>query len=383
MKIQCLFDECKRLNLEFESLGFQSHLRKHNISRKEYAIKFNTNDMTKCPICEKIFYCKKSPKYNEKGVRINCCSKKCRAIYFDMKRRKDGYYESESYKRSIKNFEKGRCLPTKQRSAISKEGAEKRRARGDFENHEKLSKAAQQSAKTKKITGVDKIAGRKAADTRKRNGTDKIQIEKAKKWRKEHPDKVKETANKIAEKKRERGTDISGAIKGAETKERLSNENPNYKKNISKKALETTFKRFGKYTFQFPRFSLESQELFIEIEARLPKDMKCFYATNGLESQNEYQILCNDSKVRFLDFFISDLNKCIEFDERHHENIKVKALDKEREMKIAEVMPKIEIFRVKIKEYINDKEGILTKCLNFIFNDFQKTIECVEKVACL
>lgn len=115
------------------------------------------------------------------------------------------------------------------------------------------------------------------------------------------------------------------------------------------------------------KFSLESQELFIEIEERLSKDIKCFYATNGSENQtNEYQVSC-DNHVRYLDFYIPLLKKWIEFDEEHHLNEENQKEDLQRENDIRKKIEGINLLRIPITDFVKDKNEVLKRCLNFIF----------------
>jgi hypothetical protein len=116
-------------------------------------------------------------------------------------------------------------------------------------------------------------------------------------------------------------------------------------------------------------FSEISQEFFDIIRMSLPGNLitseDIFYARNN----GEYLVSVNDGKnVRFLDFYIPKLNKCIEFDGEywHSENLR----DVIREDEIRKVIPGIEIMRVKEKEYKLDKSRWVGEALKFLLTDY-------------
>jgi len=71
--------------------------------------------------------------------------------------------------------------------------------------------------------------------------------------------------------------------------------------------------------------------------------------------------------ARFLDFYIPELETCIEFDEKHHDKEEAKKKDIERENDIKRAIPEIRILRVKKEDYLKDKNKVLNECLQFIY----------------
>lgn len=147
-----------------------------------------------------------------------------------------------------------------------------------------------------------------------------------------------------------------------------------YYKMIWNKTLKTRKEKYGKYAYFCPCFSIESQELFIEIEKRLPKNLTIFYATNGvgekISQTNEYQVRVNNPNVplRYLDFYIKEYNICIEFDENYHKyHIDD---DAERENEIKESVKNLIIYRIKKEDFLLNKEKTVQDFLNFV----QRTI---------
>lgn len=143
----------------------------------------------------------------------------------------------------------------------------------------------------------------------------------------------------------------------------------------AKKSVDTRLAR-GMLNF-CPMYSLESQTLFQAIEKELiSKNFNIFYATNGnkLKNSNEYRVRVESESclLRFLDFYIKDLNVAIEFDEDHHfteENIEK---DKIREEEIKVSIPDIHILHITKKEYLESFDKTFSKCLNFILTNSKK-----------
>ena len=139
---------------------------------------------------------------------------------------------------------------------------------------------------------------------------------------------------------------------------------------IVEKTRLTLKKNYGRYSNFFPHFSWESQELFTEIERRLPVGIECYYATNGCpDKSNEYQVYFNsDEPVYFLDFYIPELRKWIEFDEKHHKYNYMKDYDTRRERSIIVGVTSIELLRVSSDDFTGSKRETVNKCLNFILS---------------
>jgi hypothetical protein len=124
-------------------------------------------------------------------------------------------------------------------------------------------------------------------------------------------------------------------------------------------------------------YSKISQELFVDIYARIKmKFSDIYFATlkgNGeiLDdgNNNEYLIRVG-AKYKLLDFYIPSMKKCIEFDGDYYHSEKFrkgnKERDKKREEEILEAHPEIKILHVTEREYKEDREEVIEKCLRFI-----------------
>lgn len=120
-------------------------------------------------------------------------------------------------------------------------------------------------------------------------------------------------------------------------------------------------------------YSKVSQELFWELFFNIRnKYSDIYFATFNQETKslddsgtnNEYMVFLNEINHAFLDFYVKDVNKCIEFDGTYwHENSKEK--DFERERKIKEVLG-CDVLRVSQEEYITSKEYVIKKCMEFL-----------------
>ena len=109
-----------------------------------------------------------------------------------------------------------------------------------------------------------------------------------------------------------------------------------------------------------------SQELFQSIENNL-KNIKCYFAINVEETKNnEFQVLIGKKFVRFLDFYIPDSKKWIEFDEKHHKYSGILKKDKIREKQIFKKIKGVKLLRITEEEFLTDKNKTLKKCLSFI-----------------
>jgi hypothetical protein len=141
---------------------------------------------------------------------------------------------------------------------------------------------------------------------------------------------------------------------------------------IRDRTKQTMFEKYGKYSNFFPHFSLDSQELFREVELLLPNEIECRYATNGSDkANNEFQVLIAESFTRFLDFYIPSLNKWIEYDEEHHKHNYIAKDDKTREKQIRGKICGVELLRVSREEFTNNRTATIQKCVEFILNGRQ------------
>jgi hypothetical protein len=132
------------------------------------------------------------------------------------------------------------------------------------------------------------------------------------------------------------------------------------------KIKEGIYKKYGKYSNFFPKFSFESQELFSKIEKKI--NYKCYYATNGKNRNNEFQVLISEGFTRFLDFYVPALNKWIEFDEKYHKYEKNQEDDSIRKQQILSKISNIQLLRISEKDYQKNPESTLQRGIDFINN---------------
>lgn len=121
-------------------------------------------------------------------------------------------------------------------------------------------------------------------------------------------------------------------------------------------------------------YSNISQKLFDEILNEIKDEFKdIFYATvNGKSKDNfdEYVVYDAENKVRFfLDFYIKDNNKVIEFDGDywHSEKRGNQERDRLREQKLIQ-LGYTNILHVKERDYKQDPKKVIEECLKFIRN---------------
>jgi len=127
--------------------------------------------------------------------------------------------------------------------------------------------------------------------------------------------------------------------------------------------------------FNGKSFSNISQELFWSVYEHIKHDFNSVYfATmkNGVKVQddsfNEYRIIRADDRVAFLDFYIRDSNKVIEFDGDywHGERRGNIENDKIREEMILQNNPELDILHIKECDYNNNKEQTINRCVDFL-----------------
>jgi hypothetical protein len=168
-----------------------------------------------------------------------------------------------------------------------------------------------------------------------------------------------------------------------EAKQKLSERQTTFSKKIciekygEIEGLEVWKKRQEKWTKNFNKiggFSKISQEMFFELYDKIKHLYKKIYFASIDEygnkvdnSNNEYRIKTKNT-VRLLDFYVLDINKCIEFDGDYWHGNKPgnKIRDELRENEIFESNPNIKIFHVKEKDYNLDKNKIIQDCLEFL-----------------
>lgn len=138
--------------------------------------------------------------------------------------------------------------------------------------------------------------------------------------------------------------------------------------NITKKWI----KSFKKMTY-----SKISQELFWSIYEKIKDDYsEIYFATldsNKIldDSGKNHEFLVNVGKThRKLDFYIKDVNKCIEFDGTYWHGITGKGnktREEEREKQIKDKL-NCKILHIKEADFVSNKEESINKCLDFIKN---------------
>ncbi len=117
-------------------------------------------------------------------------------------------------------------------------------------------------------------------------------------------------------------------------------------------------------------YSKISQELFNEILKHIKYD-NIYFGENGSNLNNEYMISFKQpasKQCAMLDFYIKDINKCIEFDGDywHGEARGNQESDRIREELIKENCIGIDILHVKERDYNKDKEKIIQECVEWI-----------------
>lgn len=135
--------------------------------------------------------------------------------------------------------------------------------------------------------------------------------------------------------------------------------------------------RITKAKMHTKSYSKISQELFISVYNKLNNKFKCKFAVLKVDGRieddgnnDEYYVMTNVNKVRFLDFYIPELKKCLEFDGDYFHSEKFfkgnKTRDAIREQEIKDTIEGIQILHIKEHEYRKDKEATIKKCLEFI-----------------
>jgi hypothetical protein len=125
-------------------------------------------------------------------------------------------------------------------------------------------------------------------------------------------------------------------------------------------------------------YSKISQKLFTQILEKINDKFNCRFATlkeNGKVEDNgvndEFCIVTEGGRYRFLDFYIPSIKKCIEFDGEYYHSEKFlkgnKERDRIREEEIKETVKDIKILHINEREFRNCPEETVKKCLEFIY----------------
>jgi hypothetical protein len=123
-------------------------------------------------------------------------------------------------------------------------------------------------------------------------------------------------------------------------------------------------------------YSEISQTLFWWLNELIKNKYKRIYFAqkdkngNKVDNNNEYAVIINeDGKMRFLDFYVEDTNKCIEFDGDYWHDLETVGnveRDTIRETEIINAMTGIQIMHVKEKDYRETPFKVVEKCLEFL-----------------
>jgi len=142
---------------------------------------------------------------------------------------------------------------------------------------------------------------------------------------------------------------------------------------ISSRSIDSRLKTYGYINF-CPIFSLESQNLFRNLEENLKKyNYEIFYAMKGDRKNNEFQVHIKDGTVnmRFLDFYVKDLNKSIEFNEAYHQRESQLIVDAIRKEEIEKSIGGIQFYYVSKDDWLKDPAKVINDCLTFLLPSIQ------------
>lgn len=136
---------------------------------------------------------------------------------------------------------------------------------------------------------------------------------------------------------------------------------------INKKSMESRKAKYGSYYYYCPMFSFESQNLFNDLELHM-SGYTTYYATKKntkYQQTGEFQVKVNSKKcsIRYLDYYVEELNKYIEFDEEHHKYQITEDLERSNEIFESIGSNCIRIYK---KDYLENKEKTIIKCLDFL-----------------
>lgn len=130
-------------------------------------------------------------------------------------------------------------------------------------------------------------------------------------------------------------------------------------------------------SFKKMTYSKISQELFWSIYEKIKNDyVDIYFATLDSDkilddSGKNHEFLINVGKThRKLDFYIKDINKCIEFDGTYWHGIKGKGNKTREEEREKQIINKLncKILHIKEADFVSNKEESINKCLDFIKN---------------
>lgn len=143
----------------------------------------------------------------------------------------------------------------------------------------------------------------------------------------------------------------------------------NWQKTMKSKPLDE-IERINRLKFKNTGYSDISQQLFNSIAEQIGKEYsQIFYATNSSTADfNEYMVHDNvTGKNYFLDFYIKDNNKVIEFDGDYWHG--EKRGNQERDRRREDALKKlgfVNIYHVKERDYRDNPDKVVDECVKFI-----------------
>ena len=121
-------------------------------------------------------------------------------------------------------------------------------------------------------------------------------------------------------------------------------------------------------------YSAISQKFFWSVYDKIKDDFKEIYFATCVNGQpehtknNEYRVTRSDGRLAFLDFYIKDTNRVIEFDGDywHGKRRGNQERDKTREERILKKYPQFKILHIKECDYKENPNREVKKCVNFL-----------------
>lgn len=350
----CPEEECKDHDPFIRKEGLSRHLKiKHGMTLRQYAEKNKTGEWLICETCGKGCFRSFSWQADHHEYFI-CIDSKCPSRQEIINSR------AKKFKQWCKeNPEKIKEMSEKGKKTLKEGGGIETLRNKAIQRHKNHPNAASE-------------AGFIGWETRRANGNVESGVEHMLQWYEEHPEQKKLYIIKATEARK---------ANGGYRYEVMSKIN----KKRAKTGRKTLFEKLGIYSLVFPTFSLESQELFWTIEQKLSEKLTCYYAMkqnelfgtileNGHRTSGEFQVWVHGNAFcRFLDFYIKELNVCIEFDEESHEKEESIKKDIIRENDIKRAIPTIKILRIKKRDFLADKDKVLKECLDFIHQCIEQT----------
>jgi hypothetical protein len=357
---------CLECNEEIGGRGFGHHLKKHKITKQEYAQKYATKEWITCFICKKPMYkVIRLQSFDKDGNNVSCCSKKC--TYERRKRRTVKKIKKTQRTFSILRFEHiclfDQCgFSTLSSNNFSKHLINKHNiSRKDYAFKFKTDEMVE-CISCKNIVFLSKNEQAKGVKTCKKRKCVNNAISLANKIIKNAPDKKEQrhvSAMKSVETRRLRGTDkigvqnanrtklernsnIIGAQKAAKTLRTMGHYDSDKAVARAKKANQT---KINNHYFESDRF-FEAQE-------RACEHVNSHYKTGKYRSIKTDELVTFQSSNEFIRFLQLDEDPTVSY---WHKNSK----------------------RLRITYYLDDKKHSTLPDLLIIFIDGSCKIEEIK-----